>query len=131
MIFLMEQHRISFFISPMVGIPFKVLDKKSEKKLIISRRKALTLQLQHATIPTEVFELALVLLCQQTRSLVVCRDQINEPVMRWILEEKKISSEVCSIFTKVYSFIKEEVCTSNADVEKMKEFGLTKDISNK
>ncbi len=115
----------------MVGIPFKVLDKKSEKKLIISRRKALTLQLQHATIPTEVFELALVLLCQQTRSLVVCRDQINEPVMRWILEEKKISSEVCSIFTKVYSFIKEEVCISNADVEKMKEFGLTKDISNK
>lgn len=116
----------------MVGIPFKMLDKKSEKKLMLSRRKELTKSLQETSVAIEVFELALILLCQQTRTVAIYFGQINEVVLKWILKDKKITSEVESLFTKIFLIIndQQEDSISLSEVENMKVCGLTKDVSS-
>lgn len=113
----------------MVGIPFKKLDKKSEKKLLSARRKELTKQLQETSEIVDVFELALILLSQQTRSIVL--GHINRPVLSWILKEKKIPSAVESLFRKAFLLIDNEPeSIPENDVKMMKDCGLAKDITS-
>jgi hypothetical protein len=57
-----------FFIPPhrsICGIPFKKLDKKSEKQYLSSRRQELTTRLKAAVDADQVLELTVLLLFQQ------------------------------------------------------------------
>ena len=113
----------------MVGIPFKLLDKKSEKKFMFSRRKELTLQLQEATDAKEIFELAIILLFQQTRGIVICGDEITRVVLIELLRGKKIPSKVKQNFEQTSLLFQNGKAVPDELIAFVKNCGLSKDIS--
>jgi hypothetical protein len=114
----------------MVGIPFKLLDKKSEKKLMFARRKELTLQLQDATESKQILELAIILLFQQLRGIVVFGEEVTGIIFKQLMREKKIPSNVKSSFQHVSLLLQngEEIPEKLLTI--IKGCGLSKDISS-
>ena len=113
----------------MVGYPFKLLDKKSEKKLMFSRRNQLTSQLQEATNAIDILELAVILLLQQTCGIAVFGNEINDSMLKQLLSQKKIPSEVSNIFTEVSELIQNSAPISENLPHKLRNCGLCKDIT--
>jgi len=141
-----------------VGIPFKLLDKKAEKKLMFSRRKELSTQLQGATSAEKIYDLSIMLLYQQLRSMIVRVDSCNDSnsrsynneeercIIKVILrhlfdngnEKKKIPLQVKEHFDQASSLlfqgcsneVKGNIDLPENLVQKLKDCGLSKDISS-
>lgn len=61
----------SFHSSTICGLPFRKLDKKSEKQVMFSRRQELTKALEQAVEGKLVLDLTVMLLFQQVSSIHV------------------------------------------------------------
>ena len=113
----------------MVGIPFKIMDKKIEKKLLFSRRKELTLQLEEATNAEDIFDLAITLLYQQTRGIAVVGKEIKIIILKQLLSQKKIPCVVSETFEEVSILLENNQSISEKLLSNVKDCGLSKDIA--
>ena len=114
----------------MVSYPFKILDKKIEKKLMFSRRKEMTENLEQATKNDKIFELSVLLLLQQVYGIAVYGRDIyeNHDILIRLFQHKKIPSHVLSLFESVSSVLKNGDTVSLEQIKLVKQCGLSKDI---
>lgn len=134
-----ERHRpgdMDLFVSlveenclSIVGVPFKKLDKKSEKQFLFSRRQALTVALEAATDPVEVLELSIMLLFQQVRNAVVSGRLLTGPILSLLTKERKMTESASSLLYKLSDSISLGEEPSISLVQAVKACGLSRDIS--
>jgi hypothetical protein len=93
------------FCLTMVGIPFKLLDKKNEKKILARRKKELIFHLQDSTDPREILQLVIVMLIQQKRNVAVFGRNLSGNILSTMLCHKKIPSESSSKIQEASFFI--------------------------
>lgn len=96
----------------MVGIPFKLLDKKIEKKLMFSRRKEIALQLESAKEAQQIFELSVILTVQKTYGVAIVGGRICNRILQQLIDQKKVPFEVSQKFIEVSTSLQngEPVC---------------------
>lgn len=111
------------------GLPFKKLDKKSEKQYLFTRRKALTEQLEATNDPNEVLELTIMLLFQQVKSLVVSGPLLTGTILTLLQKERKISDSISKLLQDLANTVSGDSKPSGALVMAVKACGLSRDIS--
>ena len=79
---------------PLIGLPYKILDKKSEKKFLSARRDVLLQRIQYEQDPALVLDWTIMVLYQQVKHLVVSGSLLRGPILRLLLKERKITEEV-------------------------------------
>jgi len=112
------------------GLPFKVLDKKSEKQTLFARRHELSQALDRTMEPGLVLDLTIMLLFQQVKHLTVNGLDLRDTILKLLVKEKKIPDAVATEIEKLAN------CINNGGQElgdllvyRVKEFGLCRDIS--
>jgi len=116
----------------MCGLPFKLLDKKSEKNLMFIRRKELTARLEEADDLVQVLELTMMLLFQQSRGMaVVCGDGTRDTLLLLLAKDtKKIPASVAKKLLEASSSIQSKQDATCKDLLKVvKSFGMSRDIT--
>jgi hypothetical protein len=78
------------------GMPFKKMDKKSEKNFLFSRKQQLISLLSTATNPATILEYTIMILFQQIRQYSVSGSLLRENVLKALLEEKKLPIPVAT-----------------------------------
>jgi hypothetical protein len=114
------------------GLPFKKLDKKSEKLFLFKRRQALTELLKKAIDPTVILELTIAILFQQVKQIVVSGNLLRSEIMKMLFEERKISKAVQNTLQNLNTAIQVGISINQTNenlVKKVKECGLCRDIS--
>ena len=106
----------------LVGIPFSVLDKKAEKKLLTSRRQGLIDRLEKSSQQDEILRTCVILIYQQTKSLMISGKTMTALVMNLFEQEKKIPTRV----TEVLLDLKRDNCVSPELLHLVKQFGTAK-----
>ena len=113
----------------LVGIPFKKLDKKSEKQFLFRRRQSLTQTLQVTSDPETVFDLTIMILFQQVKQVTVSGSLLRGPILEMLLQERKISAPVAAVLKTMKQKIQQgEPIDENLFVA-VKDCGLCRDIS--
>jgi E3 UFM1-protein ligase 1 len=113
------------------GLPFKKLDKKSEKNFLFSRKQQLLALLSAATDPTIILEYTIMILFQHVRQLVVSGSLLRGPILSALSGERKIPEPVASALQELNAAI-ESGGTAASDetlLTLIKECGMCKDIS--
>jgi len=115
------------------GLPFKKLDKKTEKSALFTRRRGLTAQLESSDANArEVLELTIMLLFQQIKGIVVAGNELIDTVLGILCEEKKIPEEVKNKLLLLYEHVKLADGDKDIPVDliaSIKGCGLSRDIS--
>jgi hypothetical protein len=111
------------------GLPFKKLDKKSEKQFLFARRQKLTKSLEATNDPEAVLELSIMLLFQQVKSFVVCGKHLMGPILNLLTKERKITEEVASLLRKMADAIQSGAEVDEGLERAVKACGLSRDIS--
>ena len=113
------------------GLPFKRLDKKSEKNFLFSRKQQLTSFLSTRTDPVAVLEYTIMILFQQVRQLVVSGSLLRGPTLSALCDERKLPPSVATALkTLNYSIGNDNGQTIDEKlVNLVKECGLCRDIS--
>eukprot|EP00984_Skeletonema_dohrnii_P001192 scaffold371_cov84-Skeletonema_dohrnii-CCMP3373.AAC.3 len=105
----------------LVGIPFSILDKKAEKKLLTSRRQGLIGRLEKSSQQDEIFRTCVILIYQQTKSLMISGKTMTALVMN-LFEQMKIPTRV----TEVLLDLKRDNGVSPELLHLVKQFGTAK-----
>jgi hypothetical protein len=111
------------------GLPFKKLDKRSEKQFVFARRQRLTQLLQNATEPFVVLELTIMLLFQHVKQVVVSGSLLRGPILKMLLDERKISQPIATALQSLADCIEGNDPVDESLVTTVKDCGLCKDIS--
>lgn len=111
------------------GMPFKKLDKKSEKQFLFGRRQELTKALEASNEPQAVLELCIMLLFQQVKSVVVSGKHLMGPILDLLAKERKIPEEVSTILLRMADVIRSGAEVDKGLVRAVKACGLSRDIS--
>mmetsp|Transcript_7882 Transcript_7882/g.16124 ORF Transcript_7882/g.16124 Transcript_7882/m.16124 type:complete len:800 (+) Transcript_7882:123-2522(+) len=106
----------------LVGIPFSVLDKKAEKKLLTSRRQGLIDCLEKSSQQDEILRTCVILIYQQTKSFMISGKTMTALVMNLFEQEKKIPTRV----TEVLMDLKRDNDVSPELLHLVKQFGTAK-----
>jgi len=130
----------------MCGIPFKILDKKSEKSLLFTRRKQLTALLEQTTdddddLPS-VLQLTTLLLFQQIRGNITITPHDTRtnttargtcPILSLLVKEKKVPEAVAAELTKAEAAVQRGEDGNGGDAGGMaavvRRIGLDRDIA--
>ena len=112
----------------MCGIPFKILDKKIEKQLLLRRKKELRQQLEVATEQIDVIELSIMLLYQQVKGLVVTGGELSGLVFKHLLFEKRFPAEIADLLRPILDEIQCAKDIRREDLEFIRKCGLCKDL---
>ena len=120
------------------GLPFKVLDKKSEKGLMFERRRELTAMLEKSTRSQDVINLSCLLLLQQVRgiagfgkiqeltALLAYTNKLPENIkLDFLGLQEKLISNSENIINHGDEYLKLDELT-----HQIKMYGLSKDITN-
>jgi hypothetical protein len=113
------------------GMPFKRLDKKSEKSFLFARKQGLTGLLSAATDPEQILEYTIMILFQQVRQVVVNGSLLRGPILTALTQEKKIPDPVSMALQK----LNDAIDTKKADsideelLELVKGCGMSRDIT--
>jgi len=114
------------------GLPFKLLDKKSEKQFMFARRKELTGKLENTENPASVLNLSIMLLCQQIRGLAVAGPHLPGPILNRLLIDppsgKKVPTPVAELLVQLSKEVKDSDDVNEDLVQKVKSCGLSRDI---
>ena len=113
----------------MCGIPFKILDKKSEKHALFARRNEMTRLLEESTDAIDVLELSIMLLFQQVRGIAVSGKQLNGPVLNILQNEKKVPEIVTEKLRALTTCLEKNEPISENLIHDVKSCGLSRDIS--
>ena len=112
------------------GLPFKKLDKKSEKSYLATRRQVLRLRLEQASDPLHVLEYTIMILYQQVKHLCVAGTLLNGPILALLVQERKVPKAVADCLTMLATQLTDGNQTPDALlVESVRECGLSKDIT--
>jgi hypothetical protein len=111
------------------GLPFKKLDKKSEKSTLFARRQALTRQLERAEGADAVLELTIMILFQQVKSIVVGGDHLRGAILDLLRKEKKMPEEVGNALGNLAEKINKGDQVNSDLLEAVRACGLSRDIS--
>mmetsp|Transcript_1996 Transcript_1996/g.2716 ORF Transcript_1996/g.2716 Transcript_1996/m.2716 type:complete len:170 (+) Transcript_1996:1711-2220(+) len=114
----------------MVGLPFKLLDKKPEKQLMFERRKKLSSKLREESNAKEILELSTAILFQQVRGIAVFGEEISASLIKVLMSDKKIPVEVGICFQEASVLLTNGKSIPHDLLDKVKECGLSKDISS-
>lgn len=88
----------------LVGIPFAVLDKKAEKKLLASRRQDLIDRLEKSSQhDDEILSICVILIYQQTKNMMITGKTMTSLVMNLFAQEKKIPTRVTEVLLDLKS----------------------------
>ena len=85
----------------LVGIPFSIIDKKTEKKVMTQRRQGLIERIEKSQDPGEILNTCVVLIYQNTRNLVIAGQTMISLVLNLFEEEKKIPKKVTDVLLKL------------------------------
>jgi hypothetical protein len=110
-------------------MPFKKMDKKSEKQLLFGRRQAMTERLQNTSDPDRILELVIMMLFQQVKQVVVSGSLLRGPILEMLVEERKITPPVASALKGLNEQIKGGGVVNYDLVAAIKSCGLCRDIS--
>ena len=113
--YLLTTHHTHTQCSTICGLPFRNLDKKSEKLAMFSRRQQLSQALECATNGRDVLDLSVVLLFQQVRGIAVGGNGLMGPVMDLLLGEKKFPSSMVEPLSELRD------CLSGSTPEKVRD----------
>jgi hypothetical protein len=111
------------------GLPFKNLDKKSEKQFLFKRRQTLAGMLQAATEPTAILELTIMILFQQAKQMVVSGDLLRGAIFKMLQDERKITHNVAAVLEGLNSAIAGGASINEDLMNAVKECGLCRDIA--
>jgi hypothetical protein len=92
----------------MVGIPFKRLEKKIEKSILLDRKKKLLTQLEQSTSSRDILELSTMLLGHQIRSYTLCGNELISSALDVILKDKKVPESLCLLFNDVVLLVQKD-----------------------
>jgi hypothetical protein len=112
----------------MCGLPFKVLDKKSDKQMLFSRKKELQSQLQEIKSDREIIEVSLILLFQRIKGMIICNVTTNK-ALDVLCCDKKVPSSIAELLKKVKKTLDNGTVEGGA-VQVLKQLALCKDLSN-
>ena len=108
------------------GIPFRKLDKKSEKSFLAHRRQHLISLLQVANDPIDVLEYTIMLLYQSTKNQVVFGSLLKGPILEKLAQERKISTPVGDALKSLARSL--DSCGADL-IELVRACGMAKDIT--
>eukprot|EP00978_Attheya_sp_CCMP212_P047927 scaffold450163_cov122-Attheya_sp.AAC.2 len=113
------------------GLPFKVLDKKSEKQTLFARRHELSQALDRTMEPGLVLDLTIMLLFQQVKHLTVNGLDLRDTILKLLAKEKKIPDAVAEEIENLADCINngDQALGNSSLVYRVKGFGLCRDIS--
>ena len=107
----------------LVGHPFSVLDKKTEKKVLADRRERLLERIQVSQDSDEVLKCSVVLIYNQVKNLPIAGDETITLVLTKLFErEKKIPSSV----TKSMQALQHHSSDESSILEQVKRYALAK-----
>ena len=151
--------KMSFCCRTMCGLPFKMLDKKSEKQAMFARRMALKQCIEVAEGPKETFALAISILFQQVcacycvvvnfvtlnvslifiiplkiislqlKNVATTGNFVTAVVLQLLLKEKKISESVGKNLQTFSDALQSGEELDEDLVNLIRDYGLCKDIS--
>lgn len=110
------------------GIPFRKIDKKSEKTFLAQRRQRLVELLQKAKDPRDVLELTIMLIYQGIKNQAVSGSLLPGPILDRLTLERKVSTPVSEALKCLAHSLLDSSC-DDALVERVRRCGLAKDIS--
>jgi hypothetical protein len=103
---------------------------------LFARRQTLTQQLQTETDPQTVLELTIMILFQQVKQIVVTGSLLRGPILRMLMDERKISEPVASALKTLNDAIVADQAGDDDNaiihddiVAVVKECGLCRDIT--
>lgn len=115
----------------MVGIPFKRLDKKTEKSMMLDRKKRLLYLLDQSSSARDVLELSTMLLGYQLRNYALCGNELISSALHVILEDKKVPESLRLLFKEVHALVqgKEDLTDiGNETVQRLKKCAMSKNM---
>lgn len=114
---------------PVCGLPFTKLDKKNEKKFLNARRQRIVLLLEETADAATALDLAIMLLYQLAKNLVVsgAPSLLRGPILRVLTKERKVSETVSAELTAIAEKLENNVEAPDADqLERIRGCVLTK-----
>ena len=111
------------------GLPFKKLDKKSEKQLLFARREALIQRLGSETDPVIVLELTIMLLFQLVKNVVVSGSLLRGPILQLLNQERKISPAVAKELIDMAQKLQTGDTADAEQIERVRACGLSREIA--
>ena len=106
----------------LIGIPFSILDKKAEKKLLTARRQGLIDRLENSSQQDEILHSCAILIYQQTRNLMLFGKTMTSLVMNLFDQEKKIPTKA----TEILAELKSKNDVSSELISLAKQYGMAK-----
>ena len=112
------------------GLPFKKIDKKSEKAFLSSRKQGLVDRLERQTdaMGAEILELTAVTLLQQVRNITCAGDNAREVATKLLKNERKMTDDAKTLLDKCAAMVDGESTDSDM-LEKVKACGLCSNIA--
>ena len=110
------------------GIPFRKIDKKSEKSFLAQRRQRLMDLLQASKDPRDVLELCIMLIYQSIKNQAVSGSLLPSAILEKLTLERKVSAPVGEALMS----LSQSLDSSSIDhdlVERVRACGLAKDIA--
>jgi len=111
------------------GLPFKILDKKGEKQVMFARKKSLKHALQLACEGKDVVNLSILLIFQQVKHLAIYNSDYTNDILDMLSTEKRISHDIFLKLKELQDSLQQTKEVPDGLIEKVRTFGLSKDIS--
>lgn len=108
----------------MCSLPFKKLDKKSEKHFLMERRKRLLHLLEETTVPQKVLELTVMILFQLSKNLVVTGSLLRGTILELLTQERKVAVDVADLLRELAESIEKGGEVDEILVQHVKNCGL-------
>ena len=112
------------------GLPFKLLDKKSEKQLLFARKKELQAQLQNATSAKDIIELSIMLLFQQVKGMAICGDKLTSAILGVLTSNKKMPISVSELLRKGALLLENGTTVPDEILDAVKSCALSRDLAS-
>jgi len=122
--------RLELFIShladnslALIGLPFSVLDKKTEKKILLTRREGLLNRLDRCTDEEEIVTCATALLYQQVKTLAISGKSTITSVLQDLFPNDK---KIPEVVTKALQTLRDSVIEDQELIGQVKGFASAK-----
>jgi hypothetical protein len=115
-------------------LPFKKLDKKSEKNFLFARRQQLLRMLEESRSGDAIYvlDLTMILLFQQVKNLVVsfaAFRNVRHDLLRLLTSERKIGDNVAEALKRLAEPLEAGLAVDTALVDTVKACGMSRDVS--
>jgi hypothetical protein len=89
------------------GIPFKFLDKKSEKQVLLRRMNELQSALERSSDPVENGELIVMILVQKMMGFAVCGKPLQRELLQLLISTNKVPEETTAKLVNIEAHVQD------------------------